>query len=85
MTNDIKELAVHYGKAIYELNGAGGWCHIVLDDDNVEDDDVMWCLRESINDSSGIEIKCFELACMGLYLNLTPEERLECNRRIHGR
>lgn len=26
------------------ISGAGGSCHVVTDDDNIEDDDLKWCI-----------------------------------------
>lgn len=38
----IKELIQLY----YTFNGAGGWCHIALDDGNLEDESLYFCQEE---------------------------------------
>ena len=35
---------------IYELHGVGGPLHIILDDENVEDHHIMWCLTDVVDD-----------------------------------
>ena len=51
-------------------NGAGGRCHIVLDDCNLKDADVRWTLEncEKSGDGDGAEI-------MRLMLQMTPSQR----------
>lgn len=41
---------LEYCRKLYELDGcaAGGPLHILLDDDNYEDADIMFCLRECL-------------------------------------
>jgi len=80
----LMDLAVDLGNQIYAEHSAGGWCHIVLDDDNVEDEDILHCILNSIEDNHN-PIQKLELSCMGLYLQFDEDERMFCNRRIHGR
>lgn len=53
-------------KRIYELHGVGGPLHIVLDDCNLEDHHIIWCLENTI----------------GNYFsdNLSDEENQELNK-----
>lgn len=37
-----------YIKNIYKHNGVGGYLHICLDDLNLEDDYIIWCLENTI-------------------------------------
>lgn len=61
-------------KTLYEDmgEGAGGMLHIVLDDCNIEDDDIQWCIeycnREENADRHDKEI-CLEIAQRMLELN----------------
>ena len=32
-------------RELYEIHGAGGNCHIVTDDGNLEDSNIMFCLE----------------------------------------
>lgn len=36
-----------FAKAVYERNGVGCCAHIVLDDDNVSNSDVQFCLEQA--------------------------------------
>lgn len=42
--NRLEELV----KKAYEYNSVGGALHIVLEDDNIEDEHILWCLENSI-------------------------------------
>jgi hypothetical protein len=54
-------------------NGAGGSLHIWLDDDNIEDSHIQFCLEcaESIGDTDGVE-----LARLGLRMSKTQRSKL---------
>jgi hypothetical protein len=58
-------------------DGAGGMLHIVLDDGNIDDDDIQWCIeycnREENADRHDKET-CLEVAHR--MLNLSIEERM---------
>jgi hypothetical protein len=60
-------IAEYYKK---EGNGCGGNCHLVLDDSNLEDSDIQFCIGycAHANDNDG-------LAIMREMLSLNPEER----------
>lgn len=60
-------IAEYYKK---EGNGCGGNCHLVLDDGNLEDSDIQFCIGycAHANDDDG-------LAIMREMLSLNPEER----------
>ena len=60
--------------------GVGGPLHIVLDDYNVEDENITWCLRNMDNPefeeySEEVEKLCYKIG--GLLLTIPEEERLE--------
>lgn len=64
-------------KTLYSLEGcgAGGNLHILLDDDNYDDDSILWCLEECLkhpeHPSSMIGIViCHE------YLKMSMQERI---------
>lgn len=44
----LKPHTIELIKQIYQKYPNGGALHIVLDDSNVEDRDILWCLRNSI-------------------------------------
>lgn len=50
-----KQIAAYYAKP---GNGAAGHCHIVLDDENIRDDHVQWCLErcEQEGDADGASL-----------------------------
>lgn len=56
----------------YSTDGAGGTCHIVLDDGNIEDGHVQYCKEysEELNDFWGLTIAT-------LLLDFSEEEREE--------
>ena len=60
---------------VYKYHGAGSGLHIVLDDENVEDDSIVWCIENSIPEiENEAERKACEV-CAKLLLELTYEER----------
>ena len=62
-------------KRLYELNGVGSALHIVLDDENIEDHHISWCLQESIPQVENGEerVLCEEIA--NELLTMTESER----------
>ena len=65
---------------LYSLYGgaAGGYGHIVFDDDNVEDHHIVWCIEEA---SKGVyndlteEVRRASLAALRLLLEVKEEDR----------
>ena len=47
---DIIEDTIDIIKQIYKKYSTGGALHIVLDDYNTDDEDILWCLQNSIPD-----------------------------------
>lgn len=47
---DIIEDTIKIIKEIYKKYSTGGALHIVLDDYNTDDEDILWCLQNSIPD-----------------------------------
>jgi hypothetical protein len=41
-----KELVLELASKWYDKFGVGGFLHIVLDDGNLEDDDIKWCIKK---------------------------------------
>ena len=78
--------AVELVREVYQTHGAGGYGHIVWDDDNVEDDHVKWCADNMQGDphgdvaQHGAEVYALQRAALELYLLLGEEERLRANR-----
>lgn len=74
-------------KKIYAKYSTGGALHIVLDDNNVSDDDIVWCLRNSILDEEFCDIKdreLFELCALNLLKLGTEEKRNICISKAFG-
>lgn len=47
MRSPTREEMQHLRDALYEVNAAGGFGHIVFDDSNMVDGDINFCIREA--------------------------------------
>jgi hypothetical protein len=67
-TNELLEMV----RQFYERNPAGGNLHVCLDDGNMEDGNVWWCLQEAAKhkDLAAVQIACWLLA-------LSEEDRFD--------
>lgn len=78
IVNDATKHAANLIGAIYEFNCVGGNAHIVLDDFNIEDSNIDWCLNEALNTNvhghSEIQLQS-ERECLTALKGLTVEER----------
>lgn len=82
--NKHLETIKKYISCLYELDGcsSGGLLHILLDDDNLEDDDIAYCLRECLRNPEREESKIGKLICEE-FLRLPMEQRrLLCSTYI---
>lgn len=70
--NDIE--CRDYIKTIYSISSIGGPLHIVIDDYNIENEHVLWCIHNSIEKEQNILLKelCLQVAN---YLLKIPESR----------
>jgi hypothetical protein len=63
---------------VYGFNGVGGNAHIVLDDWNIDDDDIRWCLdvamKENAHEADTDQLAA-ERACLEALLALSLDER----------
>jgi len=63
---------------IYQFNAVGANCHIVLDDGNIEDEHIQWCLDvavvENYHKSTPSQLET-EKQVLKLLLSMTMEER----------
>lgn len=67
-----------YIGCLYDIEGcsSGGLLHILLDDDNFDDDSILFCLRECLLHPEREESKIGKIICEE-YLQLSmPERRL---------
>lgn len=67
-----------YISCLYAIDGCctGGMLHILLDDDNIDDDSILFCLRECIKHREREDSGIGKLICEE-YLKLTiPQRRL---------
>lgn len=65
-------------KTIYEHNEVGGNLHIVLDDMNVEDEHIQYCVDEAIPENYhklSPEVNAIEKELGELLLTMTEQER----------
>lgn len=71
------DILKQYCTLLYTLDGcgAGGMLHIVLDDNNIDDDDIYYCLKECVHHPEKPEAVLGTLIC-NEYLKMTKEERL---------
>ncbi len=63
--------------AVYKYNSVGANCHIVIDDDNYDDDSIRFCLdslAENIHESTPEQIE-IERKLLNNLLILTENER----------
>lgn len=65
-------------KEIYKRNNVGGLLHIVLDDGNLKDCHIKWCIDEI--KSSNSDDKELYLQCAHNLLKMTPMQRLKLYR-----
>lgn len=76
--NDKTRKASELIKAVYEFNLVGGNCHLVLDDFNLEDSAIDWCLKEGItsnvHEHNAEQLKT-EVECLLFLKTLTLDER----------
>ena len=73
----LKRETIELIKQIYEKNAVGGALHIVLDDDNVADADIVWCLQNSIPKEKD-DKKLYELCAINLLKLGTRGRRRYC-------
>ena len=71
------DILKQYCELLYTLDGCecGGVLHILLDDDNLEDDHIYYCLKECVLHSELPESNLGMLIC-NEYLKMTKEERI---------
>ncbi len=79
---------VHLIRVIYDYNLAGGNCHIVLDDYNIEETHILWVLKkaipENIHKAESAQLEA-EKKCMTLMLQIPEEDRENLIRQAFGR
>ncbi len=78
--NPVEEKLKQAIKRIYAYSAVGSALHIVLDDENVDDHNIQWCM-ENFHELDNVQerIACEE--CARLLLQLPVEER---ERIVHG-
>lgn len=65
-------------KEFYKLPGcgAGGPLHILLDDDNITDNDIKFCIRECLyNSEYSDEVRSAGLLICSMYIVMTEKQR----------
>lgn len=88
LTDELKQELYDVIAKIYTVNGVGGALHIVLDDLNVEDHHIEWCIKNAIDDYPEEEQNLYK-RCAELLLMLHKKQRVEkiekAMKRIHWR
>lgn len=78
--NDKTKAAAALVAEVYEYSLVGGNAHIVVDDWNLEDDNIRWCLdtalAENVHEADDEQLAA-ERACLEALLALTPAEHYE--------
>lgn len=74
--NEHMETVLEYISCLYNLKDccSGGLFHIMLDDDNIDDDDIIYCLKECLKHPEKEESKIGILICEE-YLKMDMHER----------
>lgn len=76
--NDKTKTAAALVAKVYEYSLVGGNAHIVVDDWNLEDDNIRWCLdtalAENVHEADDEQLAA-ERVCLEALLALTPPER----------
>lgn len=68
-------------KEIYKKSIVGGALHIVLDDGNFEDHNIVWCLENSIPEIKDNEEKKLFEECANNLLKMSISQRYRCTRK----
>lgn len=77
----LKRETIKLIKRIYKKDPIGGALHIVLDDDNVADHHILWCLQKTITNEefcNKADRKLFEQCAVNLLKLGTKGRRLYC-------
>lgn len=69
------EQAIQAVKEVYKYSGVGSGLHIVLDDENIEDHHIVWCVENTIPAIENDAEKQACEVCAHLLLGLTYRER----------
>lgn len=65
-------------KQIYAKYPVGGALHIVLDDNNVSDEDICWCMIHEVPKVTPEDLPLFEKCATHLVMLKTEQRRNEC-------
>lgn len=93
IVNEKTEAAAVLVQQVYDAigGGMGGSLHIVLDDWNLEDDSINWCLTQFDECKVSFEDKTFnvgltdlEQACAAAFLGMSMEERASTLAKFDG-
>ena len=76
--NPKMQIIVELIHLLYDLPecGAGGCCHIVTDDDNIDDDDLKWVIEYCQKDDNDHIDKELSRTICELLLQLSHEQRI---------
>lgn len=75
--NDLRRETIDLIKQIYKKYPGGGALHIVLDDGNDEDRNILWCLQNSILEEKEDRL-LFEKCAINLLKLGTERKRGNC-------
>ena len=87
IVNEATKHAAKLVEQVYEWSCVGGNAHIVLDDFNIEDSSIDWCLKDAT--SLNIRDACqeqldVERECLLAFKSLTIEERASALALFEG-
>lgn len=77
----LKQETIELIRMIYSKYPSGGALHIVLDDGNVDDTDILWCIKHSFTDRDCCPVEdrgMFEQCAINLLKLGTEKKRHIC-------
>lgn len=77
ITSSLEEKTIDLIRKIYKNDCAGGALHIVLDDGNIEDENIFWCIANSIPEADK-EFRHLYLQCAYYLLEMPEGKRFWC-------
>lgn len=84
LDTDAVRVVVGLIEQVYDYNAAGGGAHIVLDDWNIEDDDIRWCIDNLSECSEAGPERVVTMECLSALLGLTLPERASALAMVDG-
>lgn len=85
--NDATKNAVILIEKVYDMSCSGGNAHVVIDDWNIDDQSILWCLNKAISENiceSRDELIIAEKEALEALLALSIDERASALAIVDG-